>query len=214
MFAADHHECTRSSSSSPGSSSNHSVDSNSRSSSGSSRATKPTTKRLRTAFTTAQLRALEYSFRMCPYPDSYGREQIARLTGIDESKIQVWFQNRRARYRKREKPMEAQKSSSGAAQSSAASPFSSHHHSMLQAYFTAAALQQGAKLPIPPTAPLGPLPQRFYTPGNPFIATLPAASYPPLFTYPAASPMDLMAAAAQIHHTAARQTPKNDSPPK
>ena len=165
---------------------------------------------MRTAFTTAQLRALEYSFRMCPYPDSYGREQIARLTGIDESKIQVWFQNRRARYRKREKPMESQKSS-GAAQSSTASPFS--HHSMMQAYFTAAALQPGAKLPITPTTPLGPLPQQFYTPSNPFIATaVPATAYPPIFTYPATSPnaMDLMAAAAQIH--AARQTQKNHPP--
>ena len=46
-------------------------------------------KRLRTAFTATQLRALEYTFRMCPYPDSYGREQIARATAISEAKIQV-----------------------------------------------------------------------------------------------------------------------------
>ena len=26
---------------------------------------------------------------MCPYPDSYGREQIATATGIDVAKIQV-----------------------------------------------------------------------------------------------------------------------------
>lgn len=49
----------------------------------------PRSKRLRTAFTAAQLRALEYSFRVCPYPDSYAREQIARTTAIDEAKIQV-----------------------------------------------------------------------------------------------------------------------------
>lgn len=47
------------------------------------------TKRLRTAFTSWQLRELEYAFRMCPYPDSSLREQIASTTGIEETKIQV-----------------------------------------------------------------------------------------------------------------------------
>lgn len=47
------------------------------------------TKRLRTAFTSWQLRELEYAFRMCPYPDSSFREQIASTTGIEETKIQV-----------------------------------------------------------------------------------------------------------------------------
>ena len=46
-------------------------------------------KRLRTAFTTTQLRSLEYYFRVCPYPDNMGRDVISRVTGIDESKIQV-----------------------------------------------------------------------------------------------------------------------------
>jgi hypothetical protein len=199
---------------------------------------------MRTAFTTTQLRSLEYSFRVCPYPDSYGREQIASLTGINESKIQVWFQNRRARYRKREKPLEAQQSSGGAGPSSATFSHHAHHahHSaMMQAYFTAAALQQGAaRLPITPSTPLGPLPQlpQFYTTPmtNPFIAAMPPAaaaavtgsplSYPPppgLFTYPATSPMtlDLMAAAAQMQANAVKQAQdqkshdeKNQSPPK
>ena len=103
--------------------------------------------------------------------------------------------------------MEPQKSSAGAAQNSttyttaALSP-----HSMMQSFFTAAALQQGTRLPTTPSTPLGPLPQQLYTPSNLFLATMPAATtaYPPLFTYPGTSPIDLMAAAAQIH--AARQT--------
>ena len=143
-------------------------------------------KRLRTAFTTAQLRTLEYFFRVCPYPDSYGREQIARATGIDDSKIQVWFQNRRARYRKREKPMEPHKSPVG--QIPATSPSTLSPHSMMQAYFTAAAALSGSKLP----ATTAPSHQHLYPPGhgsNHFFSTGFAAMppFPPFFTYPASS---------------------------
>ena len=67
-------------------------------------------KRPRTAFTTTQLKGLEYYFRICPYPDSMGRDVISRVTGIDDTRIQVWFQNRRARYRKREQPLSKPKS--------------------------------------------------------------------------------------------------------
>lgn len=34
------------------------------------------------------------------YPDSYQREQISKKTGLCDSRIQVWFSNRRARSRK------------------------------------------------------------------------------------------------------------------
>ena len=169
-------------------------------------------KRLRTAFSTAQLRTLEYFFRMCPYPDSYGREQIARATGIEEAKIQVWFQNRRARYRKREKPMEPQKSPV-ARQSPTTSISSLSPHSMMQAYFTAAALT-GSKFP---TAPL-PSPQQFLPPGrSPFFATgFPAMPpYSPYFTFPT-SPAVSSAGVPQLHtqqqvqqHNTAQQTDKD-----
>ncbi|XP_064394732.1 paired mesoderm homeobox protein 2-like [Halichondria panicea] len=63
------------------------------------------TKRPRTAFTSSQLKGLEYYFRHCAYPDGNGRDVITRVTGVEDARIQVWFQNRRARYRKRELPL-------------------------------------------------------------------------------------------------------------
>jgi len=53
----------------------------------------PLSKRFRTAFSVDQLKVLEYSFKMCHYPDVYTRELLARHTNIDENRIQVSVKN-------------------------------------------------------------------------------------------------------------------------
>lgn len=138
-------------------------------------------RRTRTIFSPQAVSILEIAFSHNTYPDMYERSKLAGIIGEEEARVQVWFQNRRARA-KRSRQAAVDSPLSDVSSDSISSSVSSGSSSFSSASSGCSSFSP-VQRPVRPvlSAELG---HHASDPGTYNQYLYPPATYPPAFTRP------------------------------